>query len=180
MWVFSPLGTSDRVGITTAISMVALVILTSIYAWHTRKMAEEMKKQRHEAFRPIIDIVVQPLNPLELAKQAYAATEEKLPVEMPCILRNIGVGPAVDLDSFIQNPGTKKRLRFEFGTLAKGDSTPKMNLLLIQDGSNMILVAFYYDVYGNLLSSSRKVTINEQNNIVLDHLSIEPVMLVEE
>ena len=56
-----------------------------------------------------------------------------------------------------------------------------MNLLLIQDVSNMMLVAFYYDVYGNFISSSRKVTINEQNNnIILDHLSVEPVMLVEE
>ena len=44
----------------------------------------------------------------------------------------------------------------------------------------MMLVAFYYDVYGNLLVSSRKVTINEQNNIALDRLLLEPVMLVEE
>lgn len=45
IWVFSPLETSDRVGITTAISMVALFVVTSIYAWHTRKMATEMKEQ---------------------------------------------------------------------------------------------------------------------------------------
>jgi len=61
VWLFLPLGTSDKVGITTAISMLALVILTGIYAWHVRKqadasaeMAKEMQEQRLMASQPII------------------------------------------------------------------------------------------------------------------------------
>lgn len=163
------------INLLNLILVAGLAGVTAVYAYYTQKMAEEMKKQRHEAFRPIIDIVAQPLNPVELAKQAYTIREGKLPEEIPCILRNIGVGPAVDLHSFVQYPN-----RFDFGTLAKGDSTPKINLKLIQKDNNMILVAFYYDVYCNLLASSRKVTINKNNNITLDHLSIEPVRFVEE
>ena len=56
VWMASPLGTSDRVGITMAISTVALVIVTGIYAWHTRKMAEEMWKDRQQTSRPVIVI----------------------------------------------------------------------------------------------------------------------------
>ena len=54
VWVFAPLGTSDKVGITTAISMVALAILTSIYAWHTRKMSDELREQRLAIYHDIL------------------------------------------------------------------------------------------------------------------------------
>ncbi len=54
VWLASPFGTSDRVGITMAISTVALVIVTSIYAWHTRKMAEEMREQRYAQSLPLL------------------------------------------------------------------------------------------------------------------------------
>ena len=54
VWMASPLGTSDKVGITMAISTVALVIVTSIYAWHTHKMAEEMREQRLSESLPLL------------------------------------------------------------------------------------------------------------------------------
>ena len=59
VWMASPLGTSDKVGITMAISTVALVIVTSIYAWHTRKMADEMRKQT-ENLRETVSMSVRP------------------------------------------------------------------------------------------------------------------------
>lgn len=97
-----------------------------------------------------------------------------------CTLHNIGVGPAIDLYSFIQNPDSKKQQRYDFGTLSKGDKTPGMHLMMINVASDMMLVAFYYDVYGNLLSSSRKVTINQQKKYIVHNLSNEPIKLIEE
>ena len=54
VWMAAPLGTSDKVGITMAISTVTLVIVTGIYAWYARKMAEQMRKQRYSESLPLL------------------------------------------------------------------------------------------------------------------------------
>ena len=153
VWLASPLGTSDRVGITMAISTVALVIVTGIYAWHTRKMADEMRDARYDALRPIIDIVNMQQMPIELATQAYA---KEPPKELLCKLCNIGVGPATDVYSFVYHDSGGRRRR-SLDTIVIGKETGPERLSLAQKDDHWFLVAYYKDVYGRWFESSREV-----------------------
>ncbi len=91
VWMASPLGTSDKVGITMAISTVALVIVTGIYAWHTRKMAEEMREQRLSEARPYIL--------LRLGGKFVRLDGDNLNVT----IENVGKGPAKNLNVALWN-----------------------------------------------------------------------------
>ena len=160
VWVFSPLGTSDRVGITMAISTVALVIVTSIYAWHTRKMAEEVREQRYDAVRPIIDIERR-LTELERAgvEMNIVNKRELFPDKLTCKLRNIGVGPATDVYSFVQ-PGTQPDDNcppLAYGTVAQNGEMDECPLSLKPRDNRKVLVVYYRDVYGQCFESSREV-----------------------
>jgi len=153
--------------------MIGLVLVTAFYASSANrqadasvKMADEMKEQRYDAFRPIIDIVVQLMKGEELIKQGLDAKEGKFPKSLPCILRNIGVGPALELYSFIEGAGDEPR-RWDFGAIpvAIGEEemgyAPEMRLLLEQRGNHRALVAYYKDVYGNRFESSREVALGK-------------------
>lgn len=152
--------------------LFVLVVVTSLYAWSTEKMAKEMKNARYDALRPIIDIVNMQQTSLELGRQAYA---KKLPNELRCKLCNIGVGPAVELYSFIEDAEGKPR-RWDFGALpvaigtrmtATGEEeigyTEEMRLLLEHRGNHGALVAYYKDVYGRWFESSREVRLGAVN-----------------
>ncbi len=76
----------------TAISMVALFVVTGIYAWRTHviskaaeKQAEEMRQQRLSASQPVVWPMIQGLstNALEV------------------VFENIGNGPALDVDIYL-------------------------------------------------------------------------------
>jgi len=160
-----------------AIAMVVLVGVTIFYAWQAKKardsaeasaqaskrMAEEMRNTRYDAFRPIIDIVEMKIEPVELAKQAYGAREGKFP-ELPCILRNIGVGPAIGVSSFIIVPSNAMRRSWDFGTIAVREATSEMRLSLEQTGDRMVLIAYYKDVYGRDFESRREVTLDKERS----------------
>ena len=108
IWVFSPLETSDRLGITTAISTVALVIVTSIYAWHTRKMAEEMREQRLSEARPYLVLTLDLADDEFLQWDAYK--EKEPPSEFKVTILNAGSGPAINLNAALWH--TKKTFYF--------------------------------------------------------------------
>ena len=168
-----------------AISMVILVIVTIVYAWRTHiiskatkaqanasvQMAKEMREQRYDAVRPVVDIVKIEQNPRELATQGYEANEGRYPKDLPCKLRNVGVGPAIELYSFIEDikDAEGKPRRWDFDTLpvANGEKewgyTPERRLLLMQRGNQMALVAYYKDVYGNPFESIREVSLGVVN-----------------
>ncbi len=156
-----------------AISMVILVVVTGIYAWRTHiiskatkeqaeasvKMAEEMREQRYDAVRPIIDIINVEQTPLELARQAYG---KKPPNELRCKLRNVGVGVAIDVFSFVQPPSEERR-RHPFHTIEIGEETSPMNLSLEQKDDRWFLIAYYKDVYCRCFKSSREVRVGVVN-----------------
>jgi hypothetical protein len=173
IWVFSPLETSDRVGITTAISMVALFIVTSIYSWHTRKMAEEMREQRYDTVRPVLDIQRQQpveMNGIVRAKEILTEESNLESVGLSSTICNIGLGPAIDTYSFSQSPN-EKSVRHNFGVLAVGEKTTPINLSVKQDQGNRFLEVYYEDVYGRSFESRRGV-INQENKWVLGPLII--------
>ena len=174
VWIFTTLETTDKVGITTAISMVALVILTGIYAWQTRKMANEMREQRYDTVRPVIDIYRDPSDEDKLS-EAFASTNGDASQGLSCVLENIGLGPAIDVYSFVQNPQSGKRQRHEFGTLAIGKKTYRMKLSLIYEDNPLALVAYYRDVYGRAFVSIREVSSGKERGWQIGPLQTHPV-----
>lgn len=144
-------------------ALTTLVLITAWYAKHTATMAKEMREQRYDAFRPVIDIVKMPMEPMEMAKQAYGVGEGKFP-ELPCILRNIGVGPAIGVSSFIIVPSSDERRPWDFGTIAVGEQTLEKSLSLEQTGDRMVLVAYYKDIHGRGFVSKREVTLDKERS----------------
>jgi hypothetical protein len=128
------------------------------------KMVEEMANTRCDAFRPIIDIVEMPMEPTEKVKKAFDAGDGKFPEELPCVLRNIGIGPAIGVSSFIIVPSNSGQRPWDFGTIAVGEKTAEMRLSPQQTGDRMFLVAYYKDVYGRDVESRREVTLDKERH----------------
>ena len=146
--------------------MVMLVLLTAAYVLSTRKMAEEMRNTRYDALRPILDIVEQPASGEEMIKRGFDIKSGQLR-GLPCMLRNIGVGPALNAHSLIENAeGEPRRWNFGAVPVAIGEEemgcTHTMQLFLEQRDDNRVLVAYYEDVYGNLFESSREVSVSKE------------------
>lgn len=143
-----------------ALLMIGLVLVTALYASSAEKqanasakMAEEMRNARYDALRPIIDIVNMQQMPIELARQAYA---KEPPKELTCKLCNVGVGPAIDVYSFVYHD-SGERQRHDFHTIAIGKEKGPERLSVAQKDNRWFLVAYYKDVYGRCFESSREV-----------------------
>jgi len=161
--------------------MLGLVAVTGVYALSAARqadasveMAEEMREQRYDAVRPVIDIERKPRDEDKMA-EAIAASEGNTSRGLSCVLHNIGLGPAIDLYSFVQNPFSGERQRHDFGTLAKEAETYNMNLSVKQEGDRMALVSYYKDVYGRLFESSRGVVVDKNKGWIIDPLRIRQV-----
>jgi len=150
--------------------VVGLIIVTTMYAVSafrqahaSIKMAEEMREQRYDGARPVVDI--QRKEELDTRiREALAAESRETSYGLHCVLRNIGLGPALDVCSFIQTPGGERK-RWEFGTLPTEGETERERLSLLQSNNNQWeLVAYYRDVYGRAFKSSREVNIDELDN----------------
>ncbi len=160
-----------------AISMLALVGVTAFYAWQVRKTVNEMKKQRYDTVRPVIDFKrdIDKVDGIRQTSEAYAAEHEETSHGLSCILCNIGIGPAIDVRSFIQHP-ERGRLPFEFSTIESRGKTDRRILSISHESNRTALVACYEDIYGRTLKSSREVSIDKENhNWKLGRLKIVPV-----
>ena len=147
---------SNKIQILLMFGLVAVTIFYALSASRQAdasvKMAEEMREQRYDSVRPIIDIErINPQKTTELAREAYGDYSKGL----ACALRNIGVGPALDVYPFIQTD--KERHLHPFGALAKSGETGELPLSLEQRNGRNVLVAYYRDVYDRCFESSREV-----------------------
>ncbi len=164
--------------ISQVLLTLALVLITCIYAMRTSdiakatraqaetsmKMAEEMKKQRYDTVRPVIDIYKDPTDEDEMS-EAFAATKGDASQGLSCALCNVGLGPAIDLYSFVQTSSGSRS--YDCGTLAVGKKTPRMKLSMINEinkdhPSDLLLVALYRDVYDRDFISSREVSVDKE------------------
>jgi hypothetical protein len=171
LWVFLPLETNEKIGVTTAISTVALVFVTSVYAWYTSKMAKEMKKQRYDNLRPIIDIQFDTSYATFLGFQ-MSNIEELENQNCPCILHNIGAGPAVDIYSYsyMTNDNNEHiQEKCGIGTLKKDETTGMKNLSVITENSKHYLLIKYKDIFGRVIESRREIN-GERTNWKLGEL----------
>lgn len=113
-----------------SVAILVLVGVTIYYAVQTRKMAEEMREQRYDSVRPVIDIehIADKLIGDELLEEGFGATRDDYSKGLHCKLRNIGVGPAIDVYSFITHV-YNERQPWDFGTLAIKEETQKKAIL---------------------------------------------------
>ena len=160
----------------------ALVVVTMYYAAQTGITVKEMKKQRYATALPVIDILgideIGRTNSVRLAEAKAKSKETRIIDEiaslthLACLLRNIGVGPATDVFSFItvnkrNEVGTTEHYEFQrLGPLERGVNLTNVAsenwpLFLMQRNGCKFLVAYYFDVYGRCFESIREVTRDE-------------------
>jgi hypothetical protein len=149
------------------LATVALVAVTATYAASaheqaeaSKKMAEEMMQQRYGGVFPIVDIKEQKENGTEMIRKGLDIRDGKVPEGQLCRLRNIGLGPAINVCSFIRTP-TGERRQWDFGTLAVNDEADKERLSIEQRNGRGVLVAYYKDVYERPFESSREFIIDQ-------------------
>jgi len=145
-------------------ALTTLVLITAWYAKQTSTMAKEMREQRYDALRPIIDIRELRMESKEIFKQVFEAKEGKFPEEIKCELHNIGVGPAIGVSSFIIVPSNGGQRLHDFGTIAVKGQTSDFKLSPQQIGDRRFLVAYYKDVYGRDVESRREITLDKERN----------------
>ena len=146
VWLFSPLETPDRVGITTAISTGALVIVTSIYAWYTRKMSWDMKEQAIANTRMVEEMREQRISesrPIIIQRVVYRGSDwPDIKIGWTGIvpgrithganfyshfeIQNVGKGPAIGVEVSILNEKKQHIDSFEYTrrTFLKSDDPP--------------------------------------------------------
>lgn len=158
--------------------LAGLVGITAVYAFFTAmqvgvsaKTIDEMTRQRYDAVRPVIDIVVK-----QRALEVYAASLGDPSHGLPCILCNVGIGPAIDVCFFFQHP-ERGRLLWKLDPLASGEKTDEKNLSLKHPENRMALVTYYRDVYDRCFKSSREISIEKDPNPswVIGTLKIERI-----
>jgi hypothetical protein len=177
---------TDWADIMLTLGLLAVTGLASFSAYKQSnasvKMAEEMQTQRYDSERPVIDIQdIEELGRTSSVQLAEAKaksrgtkiTEEReWPKKLTCLLRNIGVGPATDIFSFItitklSEVGSTEHYEFRrLGPLERGAnltdiSSEKWRLFLMQRNSGKCLVTYCFDVYGRCFESIREVIRDE-------------------
>jgi len=163
------------------ILMIGLVCVTAVYASSTKKqaeanekMAEEMREQRYDSVRPIIDIAKPQSSDVSAIGEQTANNEELETHGFSCVLHNIGLGPAIDLYGFIQVlRETYIQERYDYGTLAKDGKTIPLRLSIKSENGKKYLTAYYKDVYGRGFESKREL-IGETGNWKLGPLKNLP------
>ena len=170
------------------ILMGLLVVVTGIYAWRTHviskatkaqadasvKTADEMREQRYDTVRPVIDFKLWESYPVTIQKGLTIKEREEadLAIFPGCKLHNIGIGPATDVYSFTSTVGGERRQLY-FGSVVKGATTEETILSTEQRGDCWFLVASYRDAYGRSFESSREVHLDvETGKPLLGKLNI--------
>ena len=171
------------------ILMLGLVAVTLIYAMSairqanaSEKMAKEMENQRYDTVRPVIDIQWQPdAKEEELVRAAGVMAIEggeppqsQLPDKLTCVLRNVGVGTATDVYSFIQagtQPDDECHQLRPLCLLQINGVSEEWPLSLKEIDNHKFLVAYYRDVHNRCFQSIREVSRDEKRgNLKLDPL----------
>lgn len=148
--------------------MFGLVTVTIVYAWSasrqasaSRKMAEEMREQRYDAVRPVIDF--------ELQDPGISADAQRM-VAHRCLIHNIGVGPAIDLNMPILLNLMGDSAWQALGTIGRdGKAAARFVLATKRAENHWFLVAHYRDIYDRCFESSREV-VSEGPEWKLDRL----------
>jgi len=157
--------------------VLGLVLVTGFYALVAFRQADASVKMADGMARPVIDFKRDTAK-IDINRQTLevnAALTKDVSHGLSCILCNVGVGSAIDVRSFIQHP-ERGRLPFAFGTIESRGKTERWILSISHESNRIALVAYYEDIYGRTLKSSREVSIDKENHDwKLGRLKVVPV-----
>jgi hypothetical protein len=138
------------------------------------KMAEEMRQQRRDAARPVINIGLEPYE-RDWEGGLKQALEKAFPAAIQCQLRNIGVGPALNV-RFQVDDGQGRSVLLEIGALEAREGDQVHRHLTVADSTvdqeGKLLQVFYEDVFGNTVESRRDLSLGEDGGLVIGPLRI--------
>ena len=153
------------------IMVTALAGLTAVYAYYTQKMAEEMKEQRYDSVRPVIDIELSN-EASDLIERGILDRQKVLSHGLRSILVNRGVGPAIDVRSRIRTPFEEfKELQHDYGVISSGEKSGISYHSLNDINGTMFFTVKYRDIHGRMLESKRALA-GETGNWKLGRLHI--------
>jgi hypothetical protein len=155
---------------------IGLLTITAVYAWSTEriakstreqakaslKMAKEMENQRYDTVRPFIDFE---LMSVEITHGIVNGLIEEDPRKtgVHAKIRNIGIGPAIDIYSFTFR-ANGERIKHDFGVLKVEGESKYVLFNLDKRNEEWFITAYYRDLYGRCFVSSREVIIRIKNN----------------
>ncbi len=161
--------------VTTATTATA----TERQAEASIKMAEEMRNQRYEMARPVIDFWFASTDEILKSQLPEDVIEEYLsegwrPSTIIFKVQNIGFGPAIDVRTTIDKtePSKIRRIR----TISTFEKDIYM-LLDHRDNFSQLraLIAVYKDIHGRFFKSSRKILLKQEKTLQLEELEIQQI-----
>jgi len=175
------LNAGDAIQIGVGVVLTGTLLAVLYYACQAKRqadanarMAREMEQARHDAARPVINIDFEPYERDSDAglKQALG---KAFPAAIQCQLRNIGVGPALNV-RFQVDDGQGGSYLLQIGALEAGEAD-KVQQHLTVVGSTVeqerkLLQVFYEDVFGNTVESRRDLSLSEDGGLVVGPLRI--------
>ena len=161
-------------GLVAATSGLAVYAAGQAYA--SVKMAEEMKKQRYNAIRPVLDI--KKTDTLELSEESKTTNlgslmevaEGNIPPFIYCSIYNVGLGTALDTYTEIDFNGEIFPQHY-LGTITCGENKNPLPLRVKKEDEHHVLTVTYKDMYGRDIKSNREVLV-QNHSIELGPLHI--------
>ena len=156
--------------------LIGLVTITAVYANANVKMAEEMREQRYDAVRPVIDI--KEADTLELSEESKTTNlgslmevaEGNIPPFIYCSIYNVGLGTALDTYTEIDFNGEIFPQHY-LGTITCGENKNPLPLRVKKEDEHHVLTVTYKDMYGRDIKSNREVLV-QNHSIELGPLHI--------
>ena len=175
------MSTGEWVQVCVAGVLAVTLMVVAYYACQAKRqadasarMAREMEQGRHDAARPVVNIGSEPYerNSEALLKQALG---KAFPAAIQCQLRNIGVGPALNI-RFQVDDGQGGSHLLQIGALETGEADQFHRHLTVVDSTveqeRKLLQVFYEDVFGNTVESHRELSLSEDGGLVIGPLRI--------
>lgn len=145
------------VGIAQAIELIitfALVMVTIIYAKRTAEIADETKKARFAALRPIVVI-------------AWVGSDSK---EITASFKNIGPGPALNLECYLTHDNFSFKYKHDkYSVLEVGESHQisfPSESFEFQQWTSFVINCDYESVYKKPMRSVLKFTTQEERSLI--------------
>ncbi len=163
---------NEWVEISLLAGLVAATGALALYAAgqaHTSvEMAEEIKKQRYNAIRPVLDI--KKTDTLELSEESKTTNlgllmevaKGNIPPFIYCSIYNVGLGTALDTYTEIDFNG-EIFPRHYLGTITCGENRNPLPLRVKKEDEHHVLTVTYKDMYGRDIKSSREVLVQNHS-----------------
>ena len=160
------LNASDGIQIGLGVVLTLTLLAVLWYAWEARKqakasvrMAEEMEQTRFATAKPIIELRPKDFDSTEGLNIALGGPP---PTNLECRLRNVGVGPALNVVIPIRMNHDIEGTRREDVLQPDEESGWRDHVALDMKEGEGVARVFYEDVFGNRWESRYRIFLSEE------------------